>query len=303
MQKTKAHCSIDTPNLSQEDIWEIKVYDKADQLAKKPLRSLISSQPAAWSVAVQQTKKCSKEIKNVWDLHQQASARVLEAKKATEDIHPENNTIWNPPNPPEEACQPFFELPAEWPAPCRQWDNHWLRIVQVYFSLLQWPPVDTPGQASFVEVLFDLLITYSTSAPQDMQQHRDTPFEGPRLSTKEYDSHRSYFHLFPPHKSKILPRPLLQDALNLFRRTFNHLQSRQEMTPLPFIQLPSLKPSFCNLTISFPIRPVLLNPSLVAQAVRQHILPNRRNFSVYVSLPRAPRPLQFPDDFRAEFHQ
>ena len=75
------------------------------------------------------------------------------------------------------------------------------------------------------------------------------------------------------------------------------------MTPLPSVQLPSLKPTFSNLTISFPIRPVLLNPSLVAQAVRQHILPNRRNFSVYVSLPRAPRPLQFPDDFRAEFHQ
>ena len=93
VQKTKAHRSIDTPNLSQEDIWEIKGNDKADRLAKKSLRSLISAQPAAWSVAVQQTKNYLKEIKNVWDLHQQASARVLEAKKATEDIHPENNTI------------------------------------------------------------------------------------------------------------------------------------------------------------------------------------------------------------------
>ena len=98
------------------------------------------------------------------------------------------SSSWNPPNAPDAACQPFFELPDDWPTPCRQWDSHWLRLVQLCFSLLQWPPVDTPGQVSFVELLFDMLFSFSVSAPQDLQKHRDISYKGPQLSNKEYDS-------------------------------------------------------------------------------------------------------------------
>ena len=114
--------------------------------------------------------------------------------------------------------------------------------------------------------------------------------KAPSLGKKEYESHRSYYNLFPPQNpSYYILRPMLQEALNLFRRTFNRLQSRQEMSAVASVQLPNRKPTFSNLTISFPVRPMLLNPSLVAQAVRQHILPNRRNLSVYISLPTPPR--------------
>ena len=109
--------------------------------------------------------------------------------------------------------------------------------------------------------------------------------KAPPLGKKEYQSHPSYYYLFPPQNpSYYILRPMLQEAQNLFRRTFNHLQSRQDMSAVASVQLPSRKPTFSNLTISFPVRPMLLNPSLVAQAVSQHILPNRRNRSTSRSL-------------------
>ena len=100
-----------------------------------------------------------------------------------------------------------------------------------------------------------------------------------------------------------------------------------------FLAFMSKNPSFFH-SLS---PPMLLNPSLVAPAaVRQRILPNRRNLSVYmggcqncgpfsgtlnircrsitgiqkgtiilttthISLPTPPLPLPFPHDFRAEF--
>ena len=80
------------------------------------------------------------------------------------------------------------------------------------------------------------------------------------------------------------------------------MQSCGAMSPIPAVQLPSLKPTFSDLTISFPCHTLLLTPSLVAQAVRQHILPNRRHFSVYGSLPLPTLPIRpLPADFRAEF--
>ena len=52
------------------------------------------------------------------------------------------------------------------------------------------------------------------------------------------------FPPIPPNKSKGVPRPLLQDALNVFHRTFNHLKTESEMTSFPSIQLPSLHRTF-----------------------------------------------------------
>ena len=166
---------------------------------------------------------------------------------------PASNLPTQGPNPPSDACQPFFEVPAEWPSSCRQWDSHRVRLIQYDFSFLCWPHQNVPRQASFVELLFEMRISFASSAPQGMQKLRTVPFDlkvHPSRA-KQMIPTASTITSFPP-QSKLLPWPMLQESLNLFCRAFNHLQSRANMTGIP------------------------------------HILPNHRNFSVCVSFLPSP---------------
>ena len=89
---------------------------------------------------------------------------------------------------------------------------------------------------------------------------------------------------FSPCQVQIATTPHGAGSLEPASQNLQPSAIASDMTPT------SLKLTFSNLPICFPTRPVLLNPSLVAEAVGQHILPNRRNFSDYVSLPAPPTP-------------
>ena len=190
-----------------------------------------------------------KSIPRIWAYLQAVSEEVFtQRRRRRQQAEPSLSVpVWSPPIPSQEICRLHYEyMPALLQAHPR-WDPNWLKHFLYYFSLLTWPPAHlTLGSVSFVELAFDLLISFGVSAPRNMQSFRDVPFPGPKLNA---DRGVRYYHLFPPHESGVLPKPHLREVASLFASTFKWLQTHHQVAPVKVEQLYSLRPIFYHVLL------------------------------------------------------
>ena len=303
VQKVKAHLDVRQAQSDQE-AWLILGNAQADAFAKKAQKSALQARfTLQHKHHVMSCRASFKSIPRIWAYLQAVSEEVFtQRRRRRQQAEPSPSVpAWSPPIPSQEICRLHYEYTPSLLQAHPRWDPNWLKLFLCYFSLLTWPPAHlTLGPVSFVELAFDLLISFGVSAPRNMQQFRDVPFPGPKLNA---DRAVRYYHLFPPHESGVLPKPHLREVASLLANTFKWLQTHHQVAPVKAEQLYSLRPIFSNKTMSLSVRPSLLNPDSVAAALRTHIQPQNRSLNCFVTLPRPAKPVQFPEDFPPNFRR